>query len=185
MLVTSFAIQALFVTIAAILVTIGVVSRLKATSRDLSSGVRALSSTTETVISAPTTNSRSGGSSHDVIWVDLAPLALLSFQSAGQVVMSRVLKYTELPGSVLTSLYCDLVSDPHLFTAGLFDDPKRNRRALAALVLFIGAIFGGWCSKTWFGLAGALWIAAAIKYFLVLAWFMWTPATPPESEDEA
>ena len=37
-------------------------------------------------------------------WDDLAPIALLSFQSAGQIVASRHLRYDEIPTVVVTSM---------------------------------------------------------------------------------
>lgn len=84
-------------------------------------------------------------------WVELCPIALLAFQSAGQIVASRVLKYNSMPTLVLTSLYCDLFSDPNLLTAGLFEDPDRNRRAASATTLFVGAVVGGALSKSSWG----------------------------------
>jgi len=106
-------------------------------------------------------------------WSDLCPIALLAFQSAGQVVASRVLKYNSMPTVVLTSLYCDLMSDPHLFTAGLFDDADRNRRAGGAIVLFAGASIGAALSKTSVGFGGIMWIASGLKAIMVLAWLLW------------
>jgi len=106
-------------------------------------------------------------------WVELCPIALLAFQSAGQIVASRVLKYNAMPTLVLTSLYCDLMSDPNLFTAGLFDDPDRNRRAVSATTLFVGALVGGALSKSSVGYPVALWIATGLKGCMVVAWLLW------------
>lgn len=111
-------------------------------------------------------------------WSELCPIALLAFQSAGQIVASRVLKYNAMPTLVLTSLYCDLMSDPHLLTAGLFEDPDRNRRALSAVMLFVGATIGGALTKTSVGYGGALWIATGLKGSMVLAWLLWKGKTP-------
>ncbi|KIX09748.1 uncharacterized protein Z518_00829 [Rhinocladiella mackenziei CBS 650.93] len=111
-------------------------------------------------------------------WVELCPIALLAFQSAGQIVASRVLKYNSMPTVVLTSLYCDLMSDPNLLTAGLFEDPDRNRRAVSAVILFVGATIGGALTKTSVSYSGALWIATGIKGSMVLAWTLWRPKTP-------
>lgn len=106
-------------------------------------------------------------------WVELCPIALLAFQSAGQIVASRVLKYNSMPTLVLTSLYCDLFSDPNLLTAGLFEDPDRNRRAASAIALFIGAVVGGVLSKSSWGYSVALWIATGLKACMVVAWLVW------------
>ncbi|KAL4725685.1 hypothetical protein ACLX1H_007836 [Fusarium chlamydosporum] len=80
---------------------------------------------------------------------DYAAISILAFQSAGQIVASRVLKYNAMPTVVLTSLYCDMMSDAKLFTAPLTDNADRNRRALGAVLLFVGAVCGGFLSKSW------------------------------------
>ncbi|KIW28945.1 uncharacterized protein PV07_04797 [Cladophialophora immunda] len=108
-------------------------------------------------------------------WHELCPIALLAFQSAGQIVASRVLKYNALPTVVLTSLFCDLMGDPDLFTAGLLEDPDRNRRALGAVLLFAGAAVSGALIKTSVGYDGALWVATGVKGAMVLAWLAWSP----------
>lgn len=106
------------------------------------------------------------------------PIALVAFQSAGQAVTSRVLKYNSLTGVVLTSIYCDLFMDENLFSP-----PKanieRNRRAAAPVLLLIGAVFGGLWAHSEIGLAGALWTAVGLKMFVIVAWCCW--ASEPES----
>lgn len=101
----------------------------------------------------------------------LLPLALLSFQSAGQIVMSRFLAYSELPTVVLTSTYCDLFMDPLLLTSPT-GNAKRNRRALSALALVIGATIGGFLTVDG-DIAMALWITAAVKIVLAGVWLVW------------
>ena len=168
-LIASFTLQTLLISITALLATLKLISNQTASNRDVSSGIARRAQPLQST------------SQHTIIWVDLAPLALLAFQSAGQVIASRVLKYNELPTVVLTSLLADLMSDPHILTAGIFEDPKRNRRAVAVIMMFAGAVCGGVFTKGWVGLAGALWIAAAIKALMVLAWVLWLPA--PEVRD--
>ncbi|RVX71263.1 hypothetical protein B0A52_04837 [Exophiala mesophila] len=118
-------------------------------------------------------NAREAGDRGTFPWIELCPIALLAFQSAGQIVASRVLKYNSMPTVVLTSLYCDLMSDPDLLTAGLLEDPDRNRRAVSAIALFAGAAIGGALTKSSIGYAGALWIATGVKAAMVLAWLLW------------
>lgn len=103
----------------------------------------------------------------------LLPLSLLSFQSAGQIVMSRMLAYNELPTVVLTSTYCDLMFDPGLFTIPMTQNSKRNRRFISALSLLAGAILGGFLTKDG-DIADPLWIAGAIKVALALVWLFWS-----------
>ena len=102
----------------------------------------------------------------------LLPLALLAFQFGGQIVASRVLGYNEIPTNVLTSLYCDLLSDP-LLVAGLRENPKRNRRIAAIFLTVGGGIGGGWLQRSAGGMGSALWIAAAIKIAIAVAWLAW------------
>lgn len=119
---------------------------------------------------------KSGRGSYD--FVELCPIALLAFQSAGQIVASRVLKYNAVPTLVLTSVYCNIMSDPNLLTAGLFEDPDRNRGAIGVVMLFVGATVGGAMMKTSAGYSGTLWLATGVKGFLVLAWLIWRPKKP-------
>ncbi|KAI0544689.1 hypothetical protein F4679DRAFT_515792 [Xylaria curta] len=108
-------------------------------------------------------------------WPELVPIALIAFQSCGQAVISRALKYNALTSVVLTSIYCDLFSDANLLAA---NNAERNRRVAAPVLLLIGAIIGGTLAHSWVGCAGALWVAATLKLVIVVAWFFW----PTESE---
>ncbi|KIW87815.1 uncharacterized protein Z519_11399 [Cladophialophora bantiana CBS 173.52] len=114
---------------------------------------------------------------NDLRWEVIVPLALVAFQSSGQAVTSRALQYNSLTSVVLTSIYCDLFSDP-LIMAGLSQNAERNRRAAAPLLLLAGAIFGGLWAHSPVGLAGALWTGAALKICIILAFFLWR-AQPP------
>lgn len=104
-------------------------------------------------------------------WQVLVPLAAVAFQSSGQAVTSRALKFNGLTSVVLTSNYCDLFSDPKLFT---WNNVERNRRIGAPLLLLFGACIGGLWAHSGVGLAGALWTAVGLKLMIVLAWVFWT-----------
>ncbi|KAK6396407.1 hypothetical protein LTR65_009491 [Meristemomyces frigidus] len=118
-------------------------------------------------------------------WLDLVPIALLSFQAAGKVVASRVLQYNALPSVVLTTLYNDLVSDPGLLTGGLLGNVGRNRR-LGGLLFYIGgAVAGGAFVTSSLGFSGLLWTAAALKLGVVLAWLLWREEVKKEDSGEA
>lgn len=110
-------------------------------------------------------------------WNVLVPLALVAFQSCGQAVTSRALKYNALTSVVLTSIYCDLFSDKDLFA---FDNVERNRRAAAPLLLLLGAVSGGLFAHSSVGIMGALWLAAFLKFLMVISWLFW----PAEEEEE-
>lgn len=113
----------------------------------------------------------------DITWDVLVPIALVAFQACGQAVTSRALKYNALTSVVLTSIYCDLFSDVELFRA---DNPERNRRLGAPVMLLVGALLGGLFAHSDLGIAGALWTASVLKFLIVLVWALW----PGEDGDE-
>lgn len=102
----------------------------------------------------------------------LVPVGLLAFQFGGQVVASRVLGFNEVPTSVLTSLYCDLLSDPRLF-ARIGTNEKRDRRVLAMLMLLGGGIVGAWLQRSDAGMPPAIWIAGGLKLVVAVSWLFW------------
>ncbi|OAA60344.1 DUF1275 domain containing protein [Niveomyces insectorum RCEF 264] len=108
----------------------------------------------------------------------LLPVALLAFQFGGQVYTSRVLGFSEVPTSVLTSLYCDLFSDPLLF-GPLRTNAKRNRRLAAIVLTVCGGIAAGWLQRSRAGMSGALWIAAGIKLIVSMLWLAWPRKSKP------
>ncbi|KAI0396328.1 DUF1275 domain protein [Xylariaceae sp. FL0594] len=107
---------------------------------------------------------------HDVDFAELAPIALLSFQAAGQIVNSRGLGVAEVPTVVITTLLCDLVSDPKIF-APFRENPKRNKRAIAFTLTLVGAIAGGFISKATEAVQNSLWLVAALKLSITIFWF--------------
>lgn len=119
--------------------------------------------------------------SYETNAMSMAPLALMAFQFGGQIVTSRVLGFNEVPTNVLTSLYCDLLSDPMLF-APVGGNVKRNRRLVAIVLMMIGGVLGAWLQRSRAGMAAALWIAGAVKLGISLAWVMWEGK--PMSRDE-
>lgn len=113
----------------------------------------------------------------------VAPLALLAFQFGGQIVASRVLGLSEVPTNVLTSLYCDLLSDSKLFATP--KDEKRNRRFWAVVMSFVGGIVGGWMQRSKGGMAGALWIAVGLKVAITGGWLVWTEKEEGRKEEKS
>ncbi|KAI4602853.1 hypothetical protein KJ359_008073 [Pestalotiopsis sp. 9143b] len=108
----------------------------------------------------------------DVNFTELAAVALLSFQAAGQIVNSRGLGVSEVPTVVITSLLCDLVGDERLL-ARPGANPKRDRRAVAFVLTLLGAICGGWISKATGAVQPSLWFVAAIKAAITIGWLGW------------
>ena len=124
------------------------------------------------VIQAGAVNGALGTIGPDIVWKDEIPISLLSFQAAGQIVGSRALGVSEIPSVVLTSMLCDLASDPNL-AAPLTGNAKRNRRALAFLCILVGAIVGGFIGRATGRMQFDLWIAGGIKVLITIAWFFW------------
>lgn len=109
-------------------------------------------------------------SSQTTHWDQEVPIVLLSIQSAGQIVASRALGFNEIPTVVITSLLCDLMSDPKLF---LLRNEKRDRRVIAFVLTLVGAIIGGWVTKATGEIGPVLWLSAAIKFVVAFAWGFW------------
>lgn len=112
----------------------------------------------------------------DIDWKTQAPIAMLSFQAAGQMVGSRALAFSEIPTVVLTSVLCDFASDPELVSP-IGRNVKRNRRAGAFFGILIGAIGGGWITRGSGQVQLALWVAFGIKMAISIIWVFW-----PEKE---
>lgn len=108
---------------------------------------------------------------HNIKIVSLLPP--LAFQSGMQIATSRLLGYNELPVNVLTSTYCDLMGDFNLLA---LNNVRRNRRALAAVLLLIGSIASGWLMRSSGGLESVLWISGGIKVIVGLVMFVCMPA---------
>lgn len=108
-----------------------------------------------------------------VDWRELIPVALLSFQAGGQVVSSRTLGVAEIPTVVITSLLCDLMSDPRLL-APIRENPKRNKRVGAYVLTLAGGICGGWIFKATSMVTPVLWVVAGIKLIITATWLWWT-----------
>ncbi|MDI1485379.1 MAG: hypothetical protein OHK93_000516 [Ramalina farinacea] len=111
----------------------------------------------------------------DISWWDMIPIALLSFQAAGQIVGSRALSLSEIPTVVVTSMLHDISTDPKFF-AGLNKNVKRNRRVAAFLLILIGAIAGGFIGEGTKRMQIPLWIAGGLKLGIVIAWMLWPEA---------
>ncbi|KAJ5133042.1 hypothetical protein N7448_007200 [Penicillium atrosanguineum] len=111
------------------------------------------------------------------LFLELIPIALLAFQSAGAMTCSRSLGFNEIPTVVLTSVYFDIASDPKI-TDKPNSNVKRNRRIGGVVALLVGAIAGGWLSRSSGGMESALWMAAGLKFVAAFGWLFWKGAAP-------
>lgn len=113
-------------------------------------------------------------------------LILISLQSSGQAYLSRIFGYNSLTSVVLTSIYLDLFSDPHLFSHHREGNGERFRRIAAVVCLLAGAMLGG-CMVNfglWGGLKGALWVAVGLKGVVGLGCWFWRGERVVEEEEE-
>ncbi|KAG7002041.1 hypothetical protein G7Y79_00029g063370 [Physcia stellaris] len=109
---------------------------------------------------------------NDIVWLQEIPIALLSFQAPGGTCGSRQLGFFETPTVVVTTMIYDFASDPKLF-APLRENPPRNRRFGGFVGMLVGAIAGGWVTTAMGHIHVTLWVAAAIKASIGLAWVVW------------
>lgn len=105
-------------------------------------------------------------------FLELITIALVAFQSSGQMAASRLLGFNEIPTTVLTSLYYDLASDPGLLLP-FSQNVKRNRRFNAVVCVVAGAIAGGWLARATGGIETALWVASGSKVVIAASWIVW------------
>ncbi|RPA89821.1 hypothetical protein L873DRAFT_1577138, partial [Choiromyces venosus 120613-1] len=105
----------------------------------------------------------------EVDFWELLPLVFLAMQFGAQIATSRLLGIGEIPTTVLTSVYTDLVTDPLVLKGS---NVKRNRRFGSILFMLLGGICGGWISKSSAGLAGSLFVGGAIKVGVVVCWLL-------------
>ncbi|KAH8696406.1 DUF1275 domain protein [Talaromyces proteolyticus] len=109
------------------------------------------------------------------LFLELIPLAILAFQFGGQISASRGMGFNELPTVVLTSVYFDIASDPGL-TDNITKNVKRNRRISSVVAIVVGAIIAGWLCRSKAEMQSALWIAGFIKVCMSVAWVFWPAA---------
>lgn len=108
----------------------------------------------------------------DIDWKSMLPIALLSFQSAGQIVASRTLSLSEIPTFMLTVILHDLSTDSKVLKPPR-QNVKRNRRLLAFLGILLGSIVSSFTSAATGKVQDPLWIAGGIKAVITLAWMAW------------
>ena len=174
--VVSFSLQTAFMIIPSILVTLNLVSNQPFVPGSFSSGSN--------------TNGTTGTLTN---FLDLCPVALLSFQAAGQTTLSRLLAVLDMPTIVLSALYFDFTADLYSLrqawrkSSSLWEfvsvqQKRQGQRLLCIIALFTGGITGGEMYKSSAGMAGALWTAAGLKMLIVMGWLFW-PEEGGEAED--
>ncbi|KIW10619.1 hypothetical protein PV08_11583 [Exophiala spinifera] len=169
----SFAIQTVLIAVPALLVTLDLVSNKPFVPGSFSSG-------SNDANDADTLTN----------FLDLCPVALLSFQAAGQTTLSRLLAVLDMPTIVLSALYFDFTGDLYSLrsswtkSTSLWEflnvhQKRQGQRFLCIVALFVGGLTGGLMYKSQVGMAGALWSAAGLKMLIVVAWMIW-----PAKKDE-
>ncbi|KAL8787700.1 MAG: hypothetical protein Q9195_007656 [Heterodermia aff. obscurata] len=99
----------------------------------------------------------------------LIAIPFLAAQSGAQVVTAKSLGFSEVPTTVLTSVYNDLASDARLLA---WKNPKRDRRVGAAAMLLLGGITAGWLLRASNDFTAVLWMGAAMKLLLSFSWLL-------------
>ena len=174
-LVVSWIIQCILITTAGFLTHYGVVSNQPAIGGVFSSG-----SSKEAAEAARTYDRHN--------YADLVTIALLAFQGAAPVCLSRILHMADFPTIAVSSTY-------HAWTGGLFETRKRWKesttwksfilhrsgagknkqlqRTGAILALFLGAIISGQFYRRQYGVTTSLFVAAALKGMIAILWCLW------------
>lgn len=110
------------------------------------------------------------------ILIAIGPLA---FQSGATIATSRLLGFgNEIPVTVYTSTYAALAADPKLFVLPGRNKP-RDRRVLAVISIFSGALIAAWLERRSVGPIATFWMAAGIKFILAAAVALLFPRLKP------
>jgi hypothetical protein len=100
------------------------------------------------------------------ILIGIGPLA---FQSGATIAASRLLGFgNEIPVTVYTSTYAALAGDPNLFALPTKNKP-RDRRVIAVICIFSGALIGTWLEARSVGAIATFWMSAGIKFIIAAA----------------
>lgn len=112
------------------------------------------------------------------ILIGIAPLA---FQSGMTIATSRMIGFgNEIPVTVYTSTYAALAGDPELFKLWPPSANKsRNRRIVAVICVFAGALIATWIEVKSIGMTAVLWMAAGIKLLLAVTVAILFPQKEP------
>ncbi len=132
--------------IPAILVTLNLVSNQPFVPGSFSSG----------------SSNNNSGSGTLTNFLDLCPVALLSFQAAGQTTLSRLLAVLDMPTIVLSALYFDFTADLYslrqawrksssLWEFASVQQKRQGQRLLCIIALCTGGITGGEMYKSFGG----------------------------------
>ena len=116
----------------------------------------------------------------EIDWRQCLPIALLSFQSAGQIVASRALGHDTMPTLVVTSMLHDIATDPRILVRWGKND-MRNQRIGGFMAVLIGAVVGGFLSVGTGRMQSTLWVVGGLKFGIAVAWGVWPTA---KLEDE-
>ncbi|KLO09462.1 hypothetical protein SCHPADRAFT_833992 [Schizopora paradoxa] len=108
----------------------------------------------------------------DPAWTDTLTFVAIGFMSAAvglQGIMGKRVNSQFATTVVLTTVWCELMSDPKLFARKVV--VTRDHRVLAVFALFIGG-FVGRALLDQIGSAGALGIGTGIRFLIALIWLV-------------
>lgn len=167
-LLLSYAFQAAFTLVAVVLVTTGHVSSRPYVAQEFSSGV---------------SEAHGGLTWSYTNYLDLLPIACLAIAASGQVCVSRVLGYNEMPTHVVSALYHDFTGDllgmrrawvqSTSFRGFLYNTRREWMRFACLAAFFLGALVGGSFYKSHAGMDGALWVVFGIRCLCLVGLWYW------------
>ncbi|KZP11461.1 hypothetical protein FIBSPDRAFT_922152 [Athelia psychrophila] len=107
----------------------------------------------------------------DAVWTNALSYVCVAFLSMSlglQGIMGKRVNTQFTTTIVLTTTWCELMTEPSLFKRGFY--PARDHKILAIVVLFIGG-FTGRCLVDQIGSAGTLGVGCGIRFLIALSWY--------------
>ena len=97
----------------------------------------------------------------------LIAIPFLAGQFGAQVATAKGLGIVEVPTTMVSNIFSDIVSDTNWLKR---DNIKRDRRAGAGICFFAGGICGAWLVRQNAGVESVLWVGGGLKMGLAFCW---------------
>ena len=99
----------------------------------------------------------------------LLAIPFLAAQFGAQVATAKGLGVVEVPTTMVSNVYSDLVSDRNWLKR---DNIKRDRRVGVAVSFLLGGISGAWLVREGQGVENVLWVGGGVKMGLTCCWLV-------------
>lgn len=116
----------------------------------------------------------------DALWTNVLSFVTIAFLSVSlglQGIMGKRINTQFTTTIVLTTTWCELMTDPHLFRRRY--SPSRDHKIMAIATLFLGG-FVGRCLIDRLGSAGTLGVGTGLRFLVALSWY-WVPGKKPKA----